>query len=119
MHGPDADGEEERGAREQHAMARIRRAADARGEAEAGVSTQDRDHHRERDEIGIVSCEHDLLGRPSSRGPPPAVEFINAAAGKTISRWQGLVRRGRTGFQVLTRFLRANRYPLRSKTLWL
>ncbi len=85
MHGPDADGEERGGARQQHATAHARRPADACREAETGVTTQDRDHHRERDEIGIVSCEHDLLGRPSPRAkPPPTPKFIDAAAEMTI-----------------------------------
>src|SRR4051812_1696342 len=48
-------------------MTSVRRPADARGEAETGVTSQNRDHHRERDEIGIVSFEHDRLGRPSPR----------------------------------------------------
>ena len=76
VHGPDADGEKERGARQQQAMTGVRRPADARGEAEAGVTSQNRDHHRERDEIGIVSFEHDRLGRPSPRAcllPPPSL----------------------------------------------
>ena len=67
MHGPDADGEEAGRARQQYATAHARRPADARREAETGVTSQDRDHHRERDEIRIVSFEHDLLGRPSPR----------------------------------------------------
>jgi hypothetical protein len=76
MHGPDTDGEEPRGAGQQRTAAHARRPADARREAETGVTTQDRDHHRERDEIGIVSFEHDRLGRPSPRAcllPPPSV----------------------------------------------
>jgi hypothetical protein len=75
--GPDADGEECRRARQQQATADARRPADARGEAEAGVTTQDRDHHRERDEIRIVSSKHDRLGRPSPRArllPPPSLQ---------------------------------------------
>src|SRR6185312_11234085 len=58
-------------------MTGVRRPADARGEAEAGVTSQNRDHHRERDEIGIVSFEHDRLGRPSPRAcllPPPSLQ---------------------------------------------
>ena len=77
MHGPDADRQERRGAGQQHATAHARRPADTRREAEAGVTSQNRDHHRERDEIGIVSCEHDRLGRPSSRAcllPPPSLQ---------------------------------------------
>jgi len=76
MHGPDADREERRRTGEQHATAHARRPADTRRDAETGVSTQDRDHHRERDEIGIVSFEHDRLGRPSPRAcllPPPSL----------------------------------------------
>src|SRR6266436_1952833 len=85
MHGPDTDGEERGSAGEQRAAAHARRPADARREAETGVTTQDRDHHRERDEIGIVSFEHDRLGRPSPRAkPPPAAEFIGAALKMTI-----------------------------------
>ena len=76
MHGPDADGEKECGPGQQQAMTGVRRPADARGETEAGVTSQNRDHHRERDEIGIVSFEHDRLGRPSPRAcllPPPSL----------------------------------------------
>src|SRR6266496_289920 len=47
MHGPDADREERGSTGQQHAMADARRPADTRREAEAGVSPQDRDHHRE------------------------------------------------------------------------
>ena len=76
MHGPDADRQERRGAGQQHTTAHARRPADTRREPEASVTSQNRDHHRERDEIGIVSCEHDRLGRPSSRAcllPPPSL----------------------------------------------
>ena len=88
MHGPDTDREKEGRTGQQQTMARIRRAADARRQTKAGVSSQDRDRHRERDEIGIVSFEHDRLGTPVITGaPPPAVEFIGAVAEMTIRRW--------------------------------
>src|SRR5215475_9915613 len=93
MHGPDADGEKGRRTRQQRAGASAPRLADACGQAEARISSQDRDRYRERDEIGIVSFEHDLAGCPSSRDkPPPAAEFTGTAAGMTIdpSSWSRL-----------------------------
>src|SRR5215475_14171255 len=85
MHGPDADGEKGRGPRQQRARADAPRLADTCGEAEARISSQDRDRYRERDKIGIVSFEHDRVGCPSPRAkPPPAAEFIGTAAEMTI-----------------------------------
>ncbi len=68
MHGPDADSKKRRRTRQQRARADAPRIADARRKAKAGISSQDRDRYRERDEIGIVSFEHDLAGLPVSTG---------------------------------------------------
>src|ERR1700688_2054997 len=70
-------------------------ASSTRRQPKAGVTSQDRDHHRERDEIGIVSFEHDRLGRPSPRAkPPPAAEFIGGGGNDNRRRRvPGAVRR--------------------------
>lgn len=76
MHGPDADGQKRRGTREQNAVTDAGRVADASSKRKAGIAAQTCDRHRERDEIGIVSFEHDLVGRPSPRHgllPPPTL----------------------------------------------
>ena len=76
MHGPDADRQESGSARQQQAAAAAGRAADARRKAEAGIAAQDRDHHRERDEIWIVPFEHPGTGTAiaSLAGHLPDVE---------------------------------------------
>src|SRR5580698_5117539 len=92
MHCPDADGEKKCRTREQQTATGIRCAANPRGEPETSITSQNRDHHRERDEIGIVSFEHDLLGHPSPRMASSRSELIRPVDKLTIRRcdakWQ-------------------------------
>src|SRR6185437_15121845 len=85
MHRPDTDGQKEGCTCEQQTMTGIRRAANTRSKAEASITSQNRDHHRERDEIGIVSFEHDLLGHLSPRMTSSRRQLIRPLAGMTTT----------------------------------
>src|SRR5689334_9007238 len=99
MHCPDADGEKECRTGEQQTMAGIRRAANTRSKAETSVASQDRDHHRERDEIGIVSFEHDLLGHSSPRMASSRSELIRSLVKMAIYRGAKMAAELRKGEQ--------------------
>src|ERR1700761_8270847 len=84
MHCPDADGEKKCRTRKQQTATGIRCAANPRGEPETSITSQNRDHHRERDEIGIVSFEHDLLGQSSPRKASSRRELIRPSTKMAI-----------------------------------
>jgi hypothetical protein len=81
-------------------------------------TSRDRDHHRERDEIWIVSCEHDRLGPSRRHGQASSRRRVYQRSGGKDNRpiaapaWQN-----QAAILYLTRFLDTNRYPLRWKTL--
>src|SRR5215468_9190960 len=92
MHGPDADGQKRRRTRKQYAIADALHVADASSKREAGIATQDRDRRREGDEIGIVSFEHDLIGRSvSTERPSPNLLHSRADAASPQSQLLGAV----------------------------